>query len=255
MIELGALCVFAFLAGLVDAVAGGGGLIQVPALFAVFPSMPPAVVLGTNKLSSITGTAMATIRYGWSIPIQWRNVLPAAFTAGLGAVAGAKAVTQINPALLRPMVLVMLGAMAIYTVMRPRLGTSSERVAPLQQGSASIYAISTAFGFYDGFFGPGAGSVLMFLLVRLYGHDFLSAAATTKVLNLATNFGALVLFSITGNILYAIALPMAACNVAGGFIGAHFAVRLGARFIRTVFLVVVVTLIGKVSFDLFRDFL
>jgi uncharacterized membrane protein YfcA len=253
MTEVALLCGFAFFAGLVDAVAGGGGLIQVPALFAVFPTMPPAILLGTNKLSAITGTTIATLRYSWSVPIQWRSVLPAAGVAGLGALAGAKAVTLIDPTVLRPVLLLLLGGMAIYTLARPKFGERASGAAPLRQDGGAFYGVTAVFGFYDGFFGPGAGSVLMFVLVRLFGHDFLSAAATTKVLNLATNFGALVLFMMTGNVLYAVALPMAAFNVAGGFLGAHFAVRRGSRFVRTVFLIVVVALIAKVIFDLLKS--
>ena len=252
MTEVIALCAFAFLAGLVDAVAGGGGLIQVPALFAVFPSLPPSILLGTNKFSAITGTTIATLRYSWSVPIEWRSVLPAAGVAGLGAVIGAKTVTLIDPVVLRPMLLALLSGMAIYTLTRPRLGEQSQVATPLHQDGVSFYLVTAVFGFYDGFFGPGAGSVMMFVLVRLFGHDFLSAAATTKVLNLSTNFGALVLFTVTGNVLYAIALPMAAFNVVGGFLGAHLAVRRGSRFIRIVFLVVVAALIGKVLFDFLR---
>jgi uncharacterized protein len=251
--EVPVLCAFAFLAGLVDAVAGGGGLIQVPALFAIFPSLSPSILLGTNKFSAITGTTIATLRYSWSVPIQWRSVLPAAGVAGLGALAGAKTVTLIDPVVLRPLLLLMLSVMAIYTLTRPKFGEKPEVLAPLGQEGGSFYAVTAVFGFYDGFFGPGAGSVMMFVLVRLFGHDFLSAAATTKVLNLATNFGALVLFMMTGNVLYAIALPMAAFNVAGGFLGAHLAIRSGSRFIRTVFLVVVLALIGKVFFDLLKS--
>ena len=253
MTEVAVLCGFAFFAGLVDAVAGGGGLIQVPALFAVFPSLPPAVLLGTNKFSAITGTTIATLRYGWSVPIQWRSVLPAAGVAGLGAVAGAKTVTLIDPTLLRPLMLLMLGGMALYTLARPKFGERDGTAAPLRQGGGAFYGVTAVFGFYDGFFGPGAGSVMMFVLVRLFGRDFLSAAATTKVLNLASNFGALILFMQTGNVFYAVALPMAAFNVAGGFLGAHLAVRRGSRFIRTVFLMVVVALIVKLLFDLLKS--
>lgn len=253
MTEVAVLCAFAFFAGLVDAVAGGGGLIQVPALFAIYPSLPPAILLGTNKFSAITGTTIATLRYSWSVPIQWRSVLPAAAVAGLGAVAGAKTVTLIDPTVLRPMLLLMLGGMAIYTLARPKFGERATEAAPLKQGGGAFYGLTVVFGFYDGFFGPGAGSAMMFVLVRLFGHDFLSAAATTKVLNLATNFGALVLFMVTGNVFYAIALPMAAFNIAGGFLGAHFAIRRGSRFIRTVFLIVVVALIGKVLFDFLKS--
>ena len=250
--EVVALCGFAFLAGLVDAVAGGGGLIQVPALFAVFPSLPPPILLGTNKFSAITGTTIVTLRYGWSVPIQWQAVLPAAGIAGIGALAGAKAVTLMDPAVLRPLLVVLLSGMTVYTLSRPTLGENTD-AAPIKQGGTSFFALSAVFGFYDGFFGPGAGSVMMFALVRWFGYDFLRAAATTKVLNLATNFGALVLFMLTGNVLYAVALPMAAFNVAGGFLGAHFAVRKGSSFIRIVFLVVVVALIVKVSVDVLKS--
>ena len=247
--DIAALCVFAFLAGIVDAVAGGGGLIQVPALFAIFPSAPAAALLGTNKLSSIAGTATAALRYGWSVPINWRSVLPAATVAGFGAVVGAKTVTLVDPVLLRPCLVLLLSGMAVYTIARPKLGATTGPAA-LRFGSLGFFTIAGAIGFYDGFFGPGAGSIMMFLLVKLFGHDFLSAAATTKVLNLATNFGALVLFAMTGNVLYAVALPMAACNVAGGWVGAHLAIKRGAWFVRTVFVVVVTALIGKVLLDL-----
>jgi uncharacterized membrane protein YfcA len=144
--------------------------------------------------------------------------------------------------------------MAVYTIARPKLGANIEGAALLKQGGGSFYVLTGIFGFYDGFFGPGAGSVMMFVLVRMFGHDFLGAAATTKVLNLATNFGALVLFMTTGNVLYAVALPMAAFNIAGGFVGAHFAIRRGSPFIRTVFLVVVAALIGKLILDVLSSF-
>ena len=252
MTEIIVLCVFAFLAGLVDAVAGGGGLIQVPALFAVFPTLPPPILLGTNKFSAITGTTIATLRYGWSVPIHWRMVLPAASIAGIGALAGAKTVILIDPSVLRPLLLVLLSGMAVYTITRPKLGENPDS-SPPSRASAGFFTLSAVFGFYDGFFGPGAGSVLMFALVRWFGYDFLRAAATTKVMNLATNFGALVLFMLTGNVLYAVALPMAALNIAGGFLGAHFAVRGGSRFIRTMFLVVVSALIVKILVDVLKS--
>lgn len=253
MTEVAVLCGFAFFAGLVDAVAGGGGLIQVPALVAVFPSLPPAVLLGTNKFSAITGTTIAALRYNWSVPISWRNVFPAAGVAGLGAVAGAKTVTLIDPTLLRPLLLLMLGGMAVYTMARPRFGERDGAVLHVGQNRDAFYGVTAVFGFYDGFFGPGAGSVMMFVLVRFFGHDFLSAAATTKVLNLATNAGALMLFMKTGNVLYTVALPMAAFNVAGGFLGAHLAVSRGSRFIRIAFLAVVFALIAKVCVDLLNS--
>jgi hypothetical protein len=246
-----ALCVLAFFAGLVDAIAGGGGLIQVPALFAVFPSLPPPLLLGTNKFSALTGTTIATLRYSWSVPIRWRVVLPAAGIAGIGALAGAKAVTLIDTSVLRPLLLFFLLGMLVYTFSRPRLGEHPDS-QHLEGSGAGLFALSAVFGFYDGFFGPGAGSMLMFALVRWFGFDFLRAAATTKVLNLSSNFAALILFMGTGNVLYAVALPMAAFNLAGGFLGAHLAVREGSRFIRGAFLLVVIVLLGKIALDVLR---
>ena len=250
MTEVIALCAFALLAGFVDAIAGGGGLIQVPALFAIFPSVEPPLLLGTNKFSALTGTTIATLRYGWSVPIQWRLAIPAAAIAGFAAVAGAKTVTLIEIAILRPLLLVLLGIMVVYTLARPHLGKAAEGSG--RSGTASFLALGAVFGFYDGFFGPGAGSVLMFALVRWFGFDFLRAAAMTKVLNLTTNFCALLLFAWTQNVLYAVALPMAACNVCGGFIGAHLAVRGGSSFIRAVFLIVTIALMLKVLADVLK---
>jgi uncharacterized membrane protein YfcA len=244
------LSVFAFFGGLVDAVAGGGGLLLVPALFAVYPSAPPALLLGTNKLSSIAGTTFATLRYAWSVPIRWRTILPAALVACGGGLAGAKAVTLIEPGVLRPLILVMLGAVSIYTLTRQNFGSApNRRVRPESEGPG-VAGLAAVVGFYDGFFGPGAGSFFLFGLVRLFGYDFLGAAAATKVLNLATNFGALMLFVASGNVLYAVGLPMAASSIAGGLLGAQLAVRQGNRFIRWMFLLVVVALFVKLAYDL-----
>lgn len=248
--EILLLCAFAFLAGLVDAVAGGGGLIQVPALFAVFPSASPAALLGTNKLSSIAGTTMAALRYGWSIPIRWKVILPAAIIAGIGALIGAKAVTLLDPALLRPIVLALLGIVVLHTLLQRLMGQAKSAPITARLEAPGIALLGGLVGFYDGFFGPGAGSFLVFGLVRFFGYDFLGATAASKVLNLATNFGALVLFATTDNVLYAVGLPMALCNVAGGYIGAHLAITRGNAFIRGIFLIVVGGLMIKIAFDL-----
>ncbi len=250
MTDVLVLCAFAFFGGLVDAVAGGGGLLLVPALFAVYPSASPALLLGTNKLSAIAGTTFATLRYAWSVPIRWRTILPAALVACGGGLAGAKAVTSIEPGVLRPLILFMLGVVAIYTLTRRNFGSAPNRRARLEIEGVGVAALAAVVGFYDGFFGPGAGSFFLFGLVRLFGYDFLTAAAATKVLNLATNFGALMLFVASDNVLYAVGLPMAASSIAGGLLGAQLAVRQGNRFIRWMFLVVVVALIVKLAYDL-----
>ncbi|HUF21414.1 MAG TPA: TSUP family transporter [Burkholderiales bacterium] len=248
--EVLTLAGFAFFAGMIDAIAGGGGLVLVPALFAVLPGASPATLLGTNKLSAIAGTLVATLRYAASVPIPWRSVVPASVFAGVAACAGAWAVTKVPPDLLRPLVLVLLVLVAGYTLMNRRLGV--ERV-PLRAGARlglRTAALGGSVGFYDGFFGPGAGSFLMFGLVRWLRRSFLEAAASARVMNLATNAGALGFFVASGHVNYAVGIPMAICSVAGGFVGASLAVRRGIPLIRGVFLAVVLVLIAKVGLDL-----
>lgn len=241
---------FAFLAGLMDAIAGGGGLILVPALFAVFPNAPPALLLGTNKLSSIAGTFVATLRYGFAVPIDWKSILPAALCAGVGALAGAQTVAALDPAILRPLIVGLLIVVAVYTLLRPGLGAGAQEADSLQQPKWLLPVLAALAGFYDGFFGPGAGSFMIFGLVRWFGYDFLRAAAAAKVLNFSTNLGAVLLFAATGNIMYLVAIPLAACSIAGALVGSHLAIRKGAPLIRAAFLLVVMALIVKVGWDL-----
>lgn len=249
MVEIPILCGFALLAGMMDAIAGGGGLILVPALFAVYPNASPALLLGTNKMSSIAGTLMATVRYGWSVPIRWKSIVPAALVAAGGAFAGAMTVSRLDPEVIRPVVVVLLVLVAIYTLIRRNFGGHPGQGALVAHEAYALPALAGIAGFYDGFFGPGAGSFILFGLVRWFGYDFLGAAAAAKVLNLATNFGALMLFAATGNVFYVVALPMAVCSIVGAFIGAHLAIRRGAPFIRVAFLAVIVALIGKLAWD------
>lgn len=240
------LCGVAFFAGLVDAVAGGGGLIQVPALFAVFPGAAPAVLLGTNKVSSIAGTLVATLRYTRVVAIEWRAMSVAAASAVTAAALGAWAVTRLPAAFLRPAVLVLLVGVLAYSVMHRRMGIAAPRGEPRARGEAGYAA---GMGFYDGFFGPGAGAFLMFGLVKWFRHDFLEAAARARVLNLASNGGALGVFLAAGDVDLTIGIPMAVANVAGGYVGASTAVKRGSAFIRRVFLLVVAALIAKLAWD------
>jgi len=253
VVEIPLLCGFAFLAGLMDAIAGGGGLILVPALFAVMPGEAPAVLLGTNKMSSIAGTLMATLRYAWTVPIEWKAIIPAAVVAGLGALAGARTVSLLDPGILRPLIVVLLVVVAVYTVTRRNFGGHPGQGRLLRHQRLALPALAGLAGFYDGFFGPGAGSFILFGLVHWFGYDFLRGAAAAKVLNLATNFGALVLFAATDNVLYAAALPMAACSIVGALIGAQLAIKKGAPFIRAAFLLVVIALILKLAWDWLRS--
>ncbi len=249
------LCVFAFSAGFIDSIAGGGGLIQLPALFVLAPSLPVASLLGTNKLASIAGTSMATSHYIRSVKVNWKATLPAVTAALVFSFLGARATTTLSPLVMRPLILVLLIAIAAYTFLKKELGavhTSKLRSRP--EFWLSLLT-GSALGFYDGFFGPGTGSFLIFIFVGIFGFSFLSASVSAKCINVATNLAAVLYFAATDNILYHYALPMAFFNCLGSFVGARLAVLKGSRFVRVIFLVVVSALILRMAYDLLRPLL
>ncbi len=246
------LLLAAFFAGFIDAVAGGGGLIQVPALFAGLPRELPATLFGTNKTASIFGTLYAARRYVRAVALPWRLVLPAAVTAFLFSFVGAAVVAWLPREVVRPLVLVLLVAVAVYTWRKAYFGMSkrSPRIAAEAHRVVALL-VGAALGFYDGFFGPGAGSFMIFAFVRLFGMDFLHASASAKVLNAATNAGALLLFAPAGHVLWALAFGMALCNIAGARFGSKLAIRHGSGFVRSVFLLMTTLLIIKIAWDTF----
>ncbi len=245
-----ALGLAAFCAGFVDAVVGGGGLIQIPALFAAFPATLPATLFGTNKLASIVGTASAALQYARRVTIPWRVALPGAVAALIGSWYGAKAVAYLPPTVLRPVILVLLILVAIYTFMRKDLGAVSTERAHDARSTATAVSIGAVVGFYDGFFGPGTGSFLIFLFIRFLGMDFLKASVTAKIVNVATNLAAIGFFVSNVEILWKLAALMAVCNLSGAVIGSRTALRHGTAFVRKMFLGVVSVLICKLSYDL-----
>lgn len=250
--QLLALCAFALLAGFIDSVVGGGGLIQVPALFVLMPGLPPATLLGTNKLCSIWGTSAAAWQYLRRVPVQWRATLPACALAFACSLLGARAVTMTPPEQLRPVVLVLLLAVLAYTLWKKDLGAlHAPRLAGRRELAAAC-ALGGIIGFYDGFFGPGTGSFLIFAFVGLFGFSFLAASASAKLVNVVTNGAAVLWFGSTGHILYDVALTMAVFNVAGSVIGARMAIRHGTGFVRTLYIGVVGALILKFCWDLLR---
>ena len=249
-----ALVFAAFFAGAIDAVVGGGGLIQIPALFAVHPGESAATLFGTNKCASIVGTANATWRYARRVVMPWRTILPAALTAFAFSYAGAAAVAWLAKDAVRPLILVLLVLAAVYTLKKKEFG---ELHQPAHSGRRElVYAsiLGGVIGFYDGFFGPGTGSFLIFLFVRFFGFDFLHASASAKVVNVATNLAALLDFVPNGHVLPLLAVAMAAANVAGSQAGTWLALRHGSRFVRRVFLVLVAVLIVKFAWDTARGF-
>ncbi|WP_283190943.1 TSUP family transporter [Pseudomonas sp. PMCC200344] len=250
MVDIVILCVFAFAAGLIDAAVGGGGLIQIPALFNVLPAAPPAALLGTNKVAAAFGTAFAARSFVRKVVIDWGLVIPAAYAAFVMAFFGAATVSFVPQSVMRPAVLVLIVLMAIYTFWKKDFGAlhAPTHIGIRQKWLAVV--IGGAIGFYDGLFGPGTGSFLIFLFIRCFAFDFLHASASAKLVNIATNVAALIFFIPTGNVLYLIALPMAAFNILGALTGTWLAVRKGVPFVRALFLVLLVILISKLSYDL-----
>jgi len=240
----------AFFAGLVDAVVGGGGLIQIPALFAAFPSALPATLFGTNKLAAIVGTASAAVQYARRVAVPWRVALPGALAALVGSWFGARAVAYLSPEILKPLILALLVLVAGYTFMRKDFGVAAEARAEGVRTKLIAIAIGGGVGFYDGFFGPGTGSFLIFLFVRVLRMDFLRASVTAKILNVATNVAAIGFFAFNVELLWRVAVVMAACNLAGAVVGSRLALRHGVAFVRKMFLGVVCALIAKMTADL-----
>lgn len=242
-----------FTAGLVDAVVGGGGLVQIPLLFAAFPNASPAILFGTNKLASVVGTSSAAIQYARRIPVPWKLALPSACAALVGSWFGAKSVSHFSPELARPLVLLLLIAVALYTFLRKDFGTIAKGTTHShQQQLCIICAIGISIGFYDGFFGPGTGSFLIFLFIRFLGQDFLQASVTAKIVNVATNLAAIAFFVGHGSVLWLAAGIMAACNLGGAIFGTRLAVKHGSGFVRKLFLFVVGALILKLAYDTIR---
>ena len=251
MPDLVALALAALFAGFVDAIVGGGGLVLVPALFSVFPSAAPATLLGTNKATGVWGTAFATVQFARRVKLEWSALLPASAAALAGSFAGAWTVTLVSAEGLRKALPLILLGVLVYTLARKDLGRTHTPHLEGRRQAAVASAIGLAVGFYDGFFGPGAGSFFVFAFVRLLGFDFLNASASAKLLNVATNLAALVLFAAKGHVIWHLALVMAVANVAGSLLGTRLALKHGAGFVRAGFIVVVSALILKTGWDAF----
>ena len=238
-------------AGILDAIAGGGGLLTLPALLTA--GLPPHQALGTNKGQSVFGTASALWTYGRAGALD-RERARITFPAGLaGSLAGAFAVNLIPPATLRPLVMILLVLAAATLLIRrpsPAAPASDRRI---ERRTSVVFALALCIGAYDGFFGPGTGTFLIVGFVTLFAEPLVRATADAKVVNFASNLAAVLMFGTRGQVLWAIALPMAAAQILGGAIGARLAVRGGERIIKTVVLCVVAALWIKLGWDLYAD--
>jgi uncharacterized membrane protein YfcA len=240
-----------FFAGFIDSIAGGGGLIQLPALLIGLPKSETAEVLGTNKLSAVFGTTTAAALYRKQIKPDPKILIAMGVPAFAGSAGGAVLASKIPTSSMRPMVLVLLIIVAVYTWFKPDLG-KFENLRHLPKRRVQIAAIAgVVIGFYDGIFGPGTGSFLMLILVASLGYAFITASAIAKVVNVATNVGAIMVFGINGAVLWQIGIILGIANITGAVIGARLAIKGGSTLVRKVFLLVTVALIIKVGIATF----
>lgn len=249
-IAIALLCLAAGGAGWVDAVSGGGGLLQLPSLLVALPSAAPSLALGTNKLASIIGTTGAATTYARRSAVDLRTAMPMVLAAIAGSALGASLATRIPAAAFRPAILVLLIGVWVWTLVRPQMGAEQRLRWP---GRRRHYVVAAAAGFgigcYDGLLGPGTGSFLLIVLVAGLGYSFLNASATAKIVNAGTNLAALAVFGLAGSVLWGLGLLMGACNLAGAIIGARMAISRGSSFVRIVFLAVVGILIARLGWE------
>lgn len=249
--ELVVVTLASLLAGFIDSIVGGGGLVLVPALFATFPQAAPATLFGTNKGASVWGTSMATLQYARRVQMPWHALIPAAAVCFAASMGGAWLVTVVSPHYLRKALPLVLALVLVYTLVKKELGRSHAPRFVGRHEALVASGIAAAIGFYDGFFGPGTGSFFVFLLVRVLGYDFLHASAGAKLLNTASNLAAIALFAYKGHVWWHFVVAMALANMLGSFAGTHLALKHGAGFVRGVFIVVVSSLIAKTGWDAF----
>ena len=245
------LCAAAFLAGFVDAVVGGGGLIQTPVVLVALPAIPVATVIGTLKIPAFSGTSIAASQYLNKVKINWKLLAVMMVLAIPSAYLGSVLLTHVRNDFMKPLLLVVLSLLVVYTYAKKNFGQHSDKSHSDKQQLLYAVIISIVVGFYDGFIGPGTGSFFVVAFISLLGFDFLQASANAKMVNLATNFGSVCLFLFKGKIIWGIAIPMAVCNAAGGFIGARLAINRGNKFIRIFFLIVVIGTLARFGYDVF----
>ncbi|MFI7065443.1 sulfite exporter TauE/SafE family protein [Kribbella sp. NPDC050124] len=242
------LLVAAAVAGWFDAVVGGGGLVQLPVLMLALPSTPAVSLLATDKLSSISGTACAAVTFARRTKVDVRLALVSGIPAVALSGAGAAAAGTLPPEVLRPVVAAALMAVLVLVVARRDLGVAPTSVLPSRARVAAVVAVTgVALPFYNGFVGPGTGTMMVVALTTLLGTDFTRGSATSKLVNLGSNLGALLVFAWQGQMLWMLGLGMAAANMLGSRLGAGQALRRGSRFVRVVLIVVVSLLLARLA--------
>jgi uncharacterized membrane protein YfcA len=251
LILLGTL---AFIAGFIDAVVGGGGLIQIPALLISFPNTPIATLFGTNKIAALAGTSVAAFHYAKRIVFDYKLLFVISLSCFISSFTGARIVSLINVQVLKPLILFILIAIAIYTFFKKDLGAVQTKKLSYPKQMIFGALIGLVIGFYDGFFGPGTGSFFVLAFVVILGFEFVQASAYAKIVNCITNFSALIVFISQGNYMPGLALVMAAMNISGNVFGSKMALRKGNEFVRVIFLFVVTIMILKYGWEISQDY-
>lgn len=248
LIILGIASLFA---GFIDAVVGGGGLIQFPALMILYPNTPVPTVFGTNKIAGLSGTSIAAVQYAKRVKFNWKLLTITAISSFVFSYIGAKLVSNIDVNILKPFIFFMLIAIAVYTFKKKDFGSIQTKKLTASKKYFFGLLLGVIIGFYDGFLGPGTGSFLVLGFVALLGFEFLEASAYAKVINCVTNISALYVFISQGNYILEIAIIMAVSNVVGSIVGSRMAILRGNTFIRKIFLFVVCIMIIRYGFDVF----
>ena len=245
------LCIASFFAGFVDAIVGGGGLIQTPVPLILMPNLAVSTIIGSLKIPAFSGTSFAAFQYLKQVQMNWKMLTSMALIAFVSAFFGSMLLTEVSNDFMKPVLFFILIGLAVYTFMKKDFG--QKKTIQISNKRWFIYAmmLSVLIGFYDGFIGPGTGSFLVLGFVAVLGFDFLNASANAKMVNLATNFGSICLFVSKGKIMWSFALPMALCNALGGWLGAKLAIKKGNQFIRYFFLVIVIGTLLRFGYDIF----
>ena len=237
-------------AGFIDSIVGGGGLIQLPATFILFPKSPLPTLFGTNKIASLMGTASSAAQYAKRVKFDFKVLVPIAFCSGIASWLGARTVSSVDSNTLKPLVLFVLILIAVYTFLKKDFGSAQTKQLTIERQVLYGCLLAMMVGFYDGFFGPGTGSFFVMGFVFFMGFEFIKASAYAKLINCMTNFSALIVFIHKGNYILTIAILMAVCNVTGNLIGTRLALKKGNPFVRIFFLLVVGLMILRYGYDI-----
>jgi len=249
--EIIVLCIAALAAGFIDAIVGGGGLVQTPVVLVTLRQYPLATLLGTTKIPSIFGASIAAVQYSLKVKLNWRLLAMMCSIALTAAYLGSKTVALVSNSFMKPVIFCVLIVVAIYTYTKKNFGLAITTTHSRTNEFVYSFLFALVIGFYDGFIGPGAGSFMVVFFISVLGFDFLKASAHSKLLNVSTNLGSILYFSGSGHILYQYAIPMALCNFTGSLIGSRIAILKGNKFIRIFFLIVVAGTIIRFGYDIF----